>query len=189
MQSCMKTKWRILQVVAVLSVAACSATSASSEPSPGTPTWDRPASIKEAAQRIAVLHRSKGPKAAYQFIDACYRTHGLASNYSEAFESCMVQDYLITKMLVQVYARIPEEARDQLNVARPEMLADAMGQRLAAALKTYELPASHGEEVQKLTDEHGLPVFLSVVFPEAMEDRQKRQIEKKQDNKKSNEPR
>lgn len=153
-----------------------------------TPSWDRPKSIKEAAQRIAVLHRSKGPKAAYQFIDACYRTHGLASNYSEPFESCLVQDYLITKMLVQVYARVPEEARNQLNVASPDVLADAMGQRMAAALKNYGLGASHGEEVQKLTEEHGLPVFLSVVFPEAMQEREKKQNEKKQE-KKSNEPR
>ncbi len=71
--------------------------------------WDQVANIKDAAQRIGKLQASKGVEAAYKFIDACYRTHSLAEAYSAAFESCIAQDYLETKMLVQIYVRTPPE--------------------------------------------------------------------------------
>ncbi|MFA5949416.1 MAG: hypothetical protein WC807_03960 [Hyphomicrobium sp.] len=132
-----------------------------------TPSWDRPASIKGAAERLARLHRAQGPKGAYKFIDACYKTHSLASKYGEAFESCIVQDYLETNMLLQLYSRIPPETLQQLNAVTPQELADTMGRRIVAALKTYELPIAHAEELKRLVDQHGAPVFLSIVFPAA----------------------
>lgn len=143
-----------------------------------SPTWERSKSIKEASQRIAVMHRAKGPRAVYQFIDACYRTHGLASKYGEALESCFVQDYLETKMLVQIYSQMAPETRSQIGLASPEDLVGAMNGRMAAALKTYELPHEHAEELMRLVDAEGLPVFLAIVFPEALKARQKDQEKK-----------
>jgi len=156
-----------------------------------TPTWDRPSSIKGAAERLARLHRAQGPKGAYKFIDACYKTHSLASKYGEAFESCIVQDYLETNMLVQLYSRIPPDALQQLGAATPQALADAMGRRIVAALKTYEMPTAHAEELKRLVDQHGAPVFLSIVFPEAVKAAQDKEKSRKEkpanDRKKSKE--
>ncbi len=61
------------------------------------------ANIKEAAERIGTIQRTRGAEAAIKHIDACYRTHGLASAYSAPFEACIAQDYMQTKLLTRVY--------------------------------------------------------------------------------------
>lgn len=138
------------------------------------PNWDRVANIKDAALRIGKLHRARGVKAAYEFIDACYRTHSLAENYGQAFESCIAQDYLETRMLAQVYSRVPPDALTKMGVPTAAALADAMGRRVVAALAQYKMSAAYGDGLKKLVDEHGVPVFLTIVFPEAVKDLQKR---------------
>jgi hypothetical protein len=54
----------------------------------------------------------------------------------------------------------------------PAALADAMGRRVVAALAQYKMPAEYGDGLKKLVDEHGVPVFLQVVFPEAIKELQ-----------------
>jgi hypothetical protein len=135
-----------------------------------TPSWDQIANIKDAAERLGKLHRAGGVKAAYDFIDACYRTHSLAENYGQAFESCIAQDYLETKVLAEVYARMPPEALKKLGAPSPAALADSMGRRVVAAFSQYKMPAAYGEDLKRLVDLHGLPVFLKIVFPEAVKD-------------------
>ena len=96
----------IMVAAATWSVAAGAQTAAPAPAQPpaaeGAPpsvaiTWDRAANIKEAAERIGLIQRTRGAEAAIKHIDACYRTHGLASAYSAAFEACIAQDYMETK--------------------------------------------------------------------------------------------
>lgn len=138
------------------------------KPAPSqTASWDQAASIRGAAERIGRLHRARGAKAAYELIDNCYKTHSLASTYGEGFESCIAQDYLETRMLIQVYSRMHPDALEKLGVPSPQMLAESMGQRISMAFSQYGKSQAYADNVKKMVDEHGLPVFLSLVFPEA----------------------
>lgn len=132
-----------------------------------TASWDQVASIRGAAERLGRLHRARGAKAAYELIDNCYRTHSLASTYGEGFEACIAQDYLETRTLIQVYSRMPPETLEKLGVPSPQMLADSMGQRISMAFGQYKKSQAYADNVRKLVDEHGLPVFFAIVFPEA----------------------
>lgn len=148
---------------------------------PFVASWDRAGSIRGAAQRIAILQRTKGPKAAYTLIDNCYRTHVLAETYSEGFENCITQDYLQTKMLIELYSRMTPEALAQLGGASPQMLAETMRRRIGGGLKHYGMPQTHADDLKKLVDQHGLPVFLSIVFPEAVQESMRKQQQDKKD--------
>ena len=131
-------------------------------------TWDQVASIRGAAERLGRLHRARGAKAAYELIDNCYKTHSLASTYGEGFEACIAQDYLETRTLIQVYSRMPPEALHKLGVPSPQELADSMGQRISAAYQRYKKSQAYADEVRRLVDTHGAPVFFAIVFPEAV---------------------
>lgn len=131
-------------------------------------TWDQVASIRGAAERLGRVHRGGGAKAAYELIDNCYRTHSIASAYTEGFESCIVQDYLETRMLMQVYARMPPEALQKLGVPSPPQLAESMARRVSAAFHQYKKSQAYADEVRELINRHGMSVFLSIVFPEAV---------------------
>lgn len=141
--------------------------------------WDQVASIRGAAERLGRLHRARGAKAAYELIENCYKTHSLASSYGEGFESCIAQDYLETRTLIQVYSRMPPETLEKLGVPSPQMLADSMGQRVAAAFGQYSKSQAYADNVKKLVDQHGLPVFLAIVFPEAVRDLRDREAKEK----------
>jgi hypothetical protein len=52
-------------------------------------------------------------------------------------------------------------------------LADAMGRRFVAAFAQYKMPATYGNDLKKLVDEHGVPVYLTIVFPEAIKEMQR----------------
>jgi len=150
------------------------------KPTDAPPSWDQVASIRGAAERLGRLHRAKGANAAYQLIDNCYRTHSLASTYGEGFEACITQDYLETHTLIQVYSRMPPEALKKAGVPSPQQLADSMGQRISMAFSQYKKPQSYADDLKKLVDEHGLPIFLALVFPEAV-----KAIEQKKDQEKN----
>jgi hypothetical protein len=137
---------------------------------PGKATWDQPANIRDAAERIAKIQRAKGAQAAIQHIDACYRTHSLASAYSAPFEGCIAQDYLQTKMLTQIYARLPADQLQKLKAPTPDAMAQAMGRRVVAAFSQYNVSVASADEFKVLVDKHGLPVFLKIVFPKTADD-------------------
>jgi len=143
------------------------------------PAWDQVASIRAAAERLGRLHRAKGAKAAYELIDNCYRTHSLASTYGEGYETCIAQDYLETRTLIQVYSRMPPEMLQKAGVPSPRQLAESMGRRISMAFSQYKKSQAYADEVRRLVDTHGLPVFLSIVFPEAV-----REMEQKNSNEK-----
>jgi hypothetical protein len=131
----------------------------------GEPDWDQVANIKDAATRLAQMQRTRGATRAFAFIDACYKTHSLSSNYTKAFEACIAQDYLETQILALIYSRMPPETLKTMGAPSPEILADTMGKRIAAAFATYDVPVKRVEAFKKLVDEHGFPVFFKALFP------------------------
>ncbi|MGE0024857.1 MAG: hypothetical protein AB7S70_14630 [Hyphomicrobium sp.] len=168
----------------LLAVAGAGAARATSEAtgagaSDATAAWDQVQSIRGAAERLGRLHRARGAKAAYELIENCYKTHSLASAYGEGFEACIAQDYLETRTLVQVYSRMPPETLEKLGVPSPQSLAESMGQRVAAAFGQYNKTQAYADNVKKLVDQHGLPVFLAIVFPEAMRELRDREAKEK----------
>ena len=56
---------------------------------------------------LRLLHKREGSPGVLKFLDACYRTQLLASEFSQGLESCMAQDYMHTQVLAMVYSRIP----------------------------------------------------------------------------------
>jgi len=128
-------------------------------------TWDRAANIRQAAERIGHIQRTRGAEGAIKHIDACYRTHGLASAYSAAFEACIVQDYLETKLLTRIYSRLNPDQLRKIGAVTAEQLAQAMGRRVVAAFQQYKVSAADASAFQVEVDRVGLPVFLKTVFP------------------------
>lgn len=142
-------------------------------------TWDQAASIRGAAERIGRAHRARGATAAYELIENCYKTHSLASTYGEGFKSCIAQDYLETRTLIQVYSRMPPEALKQSGVPSPQQLADSMGHRISTAFTHYKKSQAYADEVKRLVDQHGLPIFLAIVFPEAAQEIENKRAQEK----------
>ena len=128
-------------------------------------TWDRAANIKEVAERIGLIQRTRGAEAAIKHIDACYRTHGLGSSYSAAFEGCIAQDYMETKLLVRIYGRIEPEQLRRIGAPTAEKMAQAMGRRVVAAFSQYKVSAREADAFKTEVDKVGMPVFLKMVFP------------------------
>ncbi len=129
------------------------------------PDWDQIANIKEAATHLAELQRTQGATKAFAFIDACYKTHSLSSEYTKAFEACIAQDYLETQILTLIYSRLPPDALKRMGAPSPAMLVNTMGKRVTAAFATYKMPPDRIETFAKLVDEHGFPIFFQALFP------------------------
>jgi hypothetical protein len=134
-------------------------------PAAAKETWNHVANIKDAATRLAELHKREGSPGVLKFLDACYRTQMLASEYSQGLESCMAQDYMHTQVLAKVYAAIPEAERQRMGTPSPQAIADGMGRRFVAAFSQYKISVKDAEEFKKLVDKNGLPIFVKAVFP------------------------
>jgi len=132
-----------------------------------SPDWDQVENIKEAAQRLALIQRREGATKAFSFIDACYRTHSLSSNYTRAFEACIAQDYMETQVLALVYSRMSPAELGRVGAPTPQMLADSMQRRVGAAFAQYKVPPERISEFKKNVDEHGFPLFFQELFPDA----------------------
>ncbi len=131
----------------------------------GKPDWDQVANIKEAASRLAQMQRTQGATRTFAFIDACYKTHSLNSDYTKAFEACIAQDYLETQVLALIYSRIPPETLKKMGAPTPQLLAETMGRRIATAFASYDVPTARVKAFKKLVDEHGFPLFFKALFP------------------------
>lgn len=131
----------------------------------GKPDWDQVANIKDAAVRLAKLQRTKGAQKAFEFIDACYRTHSLSTEYTRAFEACIAQDYMETQILALIYSRVKPEALKSMGAPTPEALAKSMGKRITAAFASYDVPPQRAKAFKELVDEHGFPLFFQSLFP------------------------
>ena len=73
-------------------------------------------------------------------------------------------------MLAQVYSRLPPDALTKMGAPTAAELANAMGRRVVAAFAQYKMSATYGAHLKKLVDEHGVPVYLTIVFPEAIKE-------------------
>ncbi len=122
------------------------------------PGWDQ--------ARLAQLQRSGGLTGAYQFISACYKTHGLASAYSQPFEACIIQDYILTKMTAAVYQRLTEDARQKLGAPEPQSMLAAMSRRVSLAFAQYKISEADARSLLTRTEREGLPVFAKATFPQ-----------------------
>lgn len=141
------------------------AMAAAPSPSLAKETWDHVANVKDAAKRLADLHRREGSAGVLKFLDACYRTQMLSSKYTQGLESCMAQDYMHSQVLARIYARIPQAERVRMGVPAPEDIANGMGQRFVAAFKQYNISVKDAEAFRKLVDKNGMPIFIKSAFP------------------------
>lgn len=131
------------------------------------PNWDRVANVKEAANHLAKLHRAQGSQGVVKFLDACYRTHMLASDFNRGLEACMAQDYMHSQVLAVIYAKLPAEDRQKAGAPSPEFIAKSMGTRFAAVFDQYKFSAEQTADFKKIVDKHGFPIFVKAVFPKA----------------------
>mgnify|MGYP007034350748 FL=1 len=129
------------------------------------PAWDQTANIKEAANHLAQLHRAQGSQGVIKFLDACYRTHTLASEFNRGLEACMAQDYMHSKVLAEIYGRLPEDARGNRNVPTPELISKTMVARFAAIFSQYKFTKAQTDGFKASVDKLGFPIFLKAVFP------------------------
>jgi hypothetical protein len=134
-------------------------------PASAKETWDHVANVKEAAKRLAELHKQKGSAGVLKFLDACYRTQTLSSSYTPGMESCLAQDYMHSQILARIYARIPQADRVRMGIPAPEDIANGMGQRFVATFKQYKMSVKQAEDFKKLVDKDGMPIFVKSVFP------------------------
>jgi len=130
------------------------------------PEWDQVANIKAAAQNIGDIQKRGGADAAYKFIAACYKTHGLSSTYKQAFEGCIAQDYIQSRALALVYQRVPADHLKSIGAPTVEVLIASLQRRLGAAFAQYKIAPADGQAFLKIVEAQGLPVFMKAVFPE-----------------------
>ncbi len=91
----------------------------------------------------------------------------LSEAYTKALEACIAQDYMETQVLALVYSRVPPDALRRQGAPSPQLLADAMGQRITSAFANYKMPVAYVEGFKKLVDEHGFPLFYKTLFPKS----------------------
>ena len=129
-------------------------------------SWDRIANVESAAKQIGEVQAQAGVEKAFNFISACYKTHGLASAYSKAFEGCIAQDYLVSKTLVQIYERVPKGTLEKSGAPSPEQIDQSFKARAASAFAQYKRSPEDALALRGVVEQHGVPVFLKIVFPE-----------------------
>ena len=128
-------------------------------------SWDRVANVKDAAAKIGELQAQSGVEQAFRFISACYKTHGLASTYSKAFEGCIAQDYIVSKTLIEIYTRVPADALGKMGAPSAEQIDASFKQRAANAFGQYNRPPEDALALRGVIEEVGVPAFMKAAFP------------------------
>lgn len=131
------------------------------------PAWDQVKNVKESAERLGVLHRKSGANGVLKFLDACYRTHTLSSKYTSAVEGCVAQDVMYSRVLSAVYSRVPLEVRVERALPTAEQIGAALQARVSVVVRQYALLPADMDMLQKLIDDHAMPIVLKVAFPNA----------------------
>lgn len=131
------------------------------------PAWDQVKNVKESAERLGVLHRKSGANGVLKFLDACYRTHTLSSKYTSAVEGCVAQDVMYSRVLSAVYSRVPPEVRVERSLPTAEQIGGALQARVSVVVRQYALLPADMDMLQKLIDDHAMPIVLKVAFPNA----------------------
>jgi hypothetical protein len=130
------------------------------------PDWDRVANVKRAAEQIGEIQARGGADQAFRFITACYKTHSLASAYSRPFESCIAQDFMLTQALALIYDKVKPAVLKKMGAPTRDMLQYALNQRVNAAYANYSMEPGEGHALKAIVDEHGMPLFFKLVFPD-----------------------
>lgn len=137
---------------------------AAAVPATAKPAWDQVANIKRSALFLAELQKSRGAGGTYTHIANCYRTLELGSRYGEGFESCLVLDYIHSKVTAAVYSKLPAAERQKMGVPEPEQLMRAMSQRLASGFAQYKIPQADARAFVGLVEKYGVPAFSAARF-------------------------
>ena len=127
--------------------------------------WDHAANVRDAAGRLALMHKREGSPGVLKFLDACYRTHLLASEFNQGLEACMAQDYMHSQVLAQMYSKLAPDQRKAMRAPSAEDISRGMGQRFLLAYSQYHVTPAEADTFKKLVDKEAFPVFLKAVFP------------------------
>lgn len=127
-------------------------------------SWDHAANVRSHAKRTAELQKVKGALGTFEFIESCYKTHSLATEFNPALEGCMVVDYLHSVSLATVYARMSAEQRAEAKVPEPDAITKSMGLRLAATFQQYKLSKERFEAFGRLVERVGVPEYSKSRF-------------------------
>ena len=131
----------------------------------GDLSWDRIKNVQSAAAQIGEIQARQGVEQAFKFISACYKTHGLASAYSKAFEGCIAQDYMVSKTLMEIYSRVPSETLQRNGAPTAEQIDASFKQRASGAFALYKRTPEDALALRGVVEQHGVPLFLKTVFP------------------------
>jgi len=129
------------------------------------PEWNQIENVKGAAKRLGELQLRQGSEAALKFLEACYKTHMLAEKYTEGLEACMAQDYMLSQLLAVIYAKVPADKLAEMKAPSADVIARAMRGRFQAIFQQYKITQQEADSLKKAVDEHGMPVFIKLVFP------------------------
>lgn len=131
------------------------------------PDWDRVENVREAAAQLVQRHRASGSTGVLKFLDACYKTHTIASKYTRALEGCLTQDYIHSRVLVSIYERLPEAARADPKLPKAGDIAHAVNGRFVSIFRQYKVTLADAEALKAAIEQHGVPIFLKDRFPAA----------------------
>lgn len=140
---------------------------ASSPAAAASEGWDHRTNITDAAKRLVVLHRREGSNGVLKFLDACYKTHLLSSQFTAGLESCMAQDLMHAQILAVIYSRLPPERVKQMGAPTPDIIARSMNARITSSFMQYKVTVKEGEEFKRLVNQHGMPIFMAGIFPKS----------------------
>jgi hypothetical protein len=135
-----------------------------------SPAWNQGENIQAAAKQLAEIQQRQGAEGAVRFISACYKTHGLASKYSKAYEGCVAQDYIQARALALVYARVDEATLKQKGMPTAQAVTQSLNARMNAAFAKYQIASEDGQSLVRLVETQGVPIYLSIVFPKSAGD-------------------
>lgn len=131
------------------------------------PEWDRTENVREAATQLVMRHKASGSTGVMKFLDACYRTHMLASKYNRAIEGCLTQDYIHSRVLVAIYAKLPDAARSDPKLPSAADIAKAVNGRFVTIFQQYKVSVKDADALKAVIEQHGVPIFLKDRFPAA----------------------
>lgn len=138
---------------------------ASGQTDAASKSWDHVANIKAAAAHLAQLQIAKGALGAYEFIDACYKTHELAEEFAAPLEGCIVQDWIHTRITAAVYAGLPPDQRAKMGSPSPEELESGMRRRVGYILTKFKVKQEDAEKLTRQIVEYGVPSYKAARFP------------------------
>ena len=139
---------------------------------PPTPrqTGTSVANIKDAAKRLArAARRARSPRRALKFLEACYRTHMLASKYHAGPRVLHGAGlHALAGAGRHLSPRCRRRTRREMKapVARDHRAIDARD-AFRRSSRSTRFNQKQADSLKKAVDTHGMPLFIKSVFPES----------------------